>query len=201
MSKPIPVLKKIADVSAKAAAAGLEFEPEALALRAADDSAQTWLAKLVERGLDGDAVRVLAGALPKRECVHWALACAKEALAKQASEPQRAALAATELWLGDPSDANRRAAGAASEVAELDNCAGCVALAAYLSGGSLAPPELVPVPPAEHLTALAASTAIQLAAVADSPLKGPMQLKRFVQLGFELAQKPAPWEQPAEPRR
>lgn len=193
----IPTLTKIAGKQAAAAAKGLEFSPQALALLVEGETAQAWLEKLEQSALHEDAIKLLAGALPKRDCVHWALVCSREATAKDGTAAQRAALDATALWEKDPSDANRRAAGMASEKAQLDNTAGCTALAAFMSGGSLAPAELTPVPPPEHLCALSAGVAIQLAAQMDGPVQVPNHLRRLFGLGLKLAAEKAPWDPPA----
>jgi len=195
----IPALKKIADKPADAAARGLEFSAQASALRAKGESASAWLAKIEAAALHEDAIKLLAAALPVRECVHWALVCSREAIAKTNEPEQSAALDAAARWTTDPSDANRRAAGAASEKAELDNSAGCTALAAFMSGGSLAPAGLTSVPPAAHLCALSAGCAIQLAALMEGPLQAAKHLRRFFELGLKLAAEPAPWEAPPPP--
>ena len=196
----LPTLKKISDKQGAAVPKGLEFSPLAMALFAQGESARAWLEKLDSAALHEDAIRLLAGVLPRRDCVHWALACSQEALAKTASPTQRAALDATARWTKDPSDANRRAAGAASEAALLDNTAGCTALAAFMAEGSIAPAGLTPVPPAEHLCALSSCVAIQLAAQMDGALAAAKHLQRFFELGVKLAEEPTPWETAATVR-
>src|SRR5438876_187008 len=84
-----------------------------------------------------DAVRLLAFGLPKREAVWWACQCARQAVA--APPPKvAAALASAEKWVKDPTDENRRANQTAAEAAELATPAGCAAMAAFMSGGSIA---------------------------------------------------------------
>ena len=193
----LPALKKLSGKPADAASNGLEFSERAQALFAAGESAQARLEKLDKAALHLDAIKLLAGALPKRECVHWALSCAREATAKAAAAAQHAALDATALWTKDPSDANRRAAGDASELAKLRNAAGCAALAAFMSGGSLAPAELTPVPPPEHLCAVMASVAIELSSHMDGHAQAANHLRRFFQLGVKQSAEPASWDLPS----
>jgi hypothetical protein len=195
----LPALKKIDGKQAAALTKGLEFSAQARALSAKDESARAWLEKLAKAALHEDAIKLLAAALPKRECVHWALTCSREALVLASTPAQIAALAATAQWTKDPSDVHRRGAGAASEEAKLDNTAGCTALAAFMSGGSLAPAGLTPVPPAEHLCALSAGAAIKLAAQMEGPLQSAKHLRRFFELGVKQASEPAPWDLPAPP--
>ena len=132
-----------------------------------------------------DSVRFLAVALPKREAVAWALACVRAAFPKPLPEAAKA-ITATEGWVRDPSEANRRACGAAADAAGYGTSAGCLAGAAFWSGGSLAPPHLPPAPPGDDLTAAAVTGAILLAAVAD-PARAPAARSRFVALGAEVA--------------
>jgi hypothetical protein len=132
-----------------------------------------------------DAVRFLAAALPKREAVWWGVLCAKEALPKP--DPAAAkAVAAAEAWVKEPSEANRRAAGAAAAAAGYGTPAGCLAAAAFWSGGSLNPPHLPPVPPKDDLTGTAIAGAVLLASVAAPA--GPEAAKaKVLALGADVA--------------
>jgi hypothetical protein len=138
------------------------------------------------------ATRFLAAALPKREAVWWACLCVRQSPALS-GPPAEAALKAAERWAGDPTDEHRRAAFAAAEAAGVDTAAGCAALAAFLSGGSLAPPTIAEVPPAEHLTASAVTGAVTLAAVAAQPEKAPGRYQTFFALGTEVARGTRRW--------
>ena len=96
---------------------------------------------LMEKALYPDAVRFIAHALPKREAVWWGWVCARRSAGENPPPKIKAALDATERWIAQPNDDNRRLAMAAAEKAELGTAAGCAGLAAFFSGGSLAPPE------------------------------------------------------------
>lgn len=134
-----------------------------------------------------DAARLLAYALPRREAVWWALQCAREHAGEKPEAKVGAALAAVEAWVADPTEENRRACQPAYEGAELSTPAGCAALAAFVSGGSLAPPNLPAVPPADHLTAHAAAGAVILAAVTPEPAKAEEKYAAFLKKGVEAA--------------
>jgi hypothetical protein len=67
-------------------------------------------------------------------------------------------------------------------------------LAAFFSGGSLAPPDAPVVPPGEYLTAKAASGAVIFAAVSPQPEKAPEQFKTFIAQGVEVTQRIKLWE-------
>jgi hypothetical protein len=148
-----------------------------------------FLEKLVAEKQHADAVKLLAHALPKREAVWWALQCAKEAAGSEPPPNVAAALAATEAWVSSPTEENRRATQPAYEAAELKTPAGCAALAAFMSGGSVAPPNVPSVPPGEYITAHAASGAIMMAAVTQEPEKAPEKYERFLARGIEAANK------------
>ena len=97
-------------------------------------------ALLMEKAMYPDAVRFIAHALPKREAVWWGWVCARRSAGENPPPKIKAALDATEKWIAQPNDDNRRLAMAAAEKAELGTAAGCAGLAAFFSGESLAPP-------------------------------------------------------------
>ena len=171
-----------------------ELGEPALALARPDLHPAGFVAQLVEKKLYPDAVRFLAHALPRREAVWWAWMCARRAAGEKPAPPLRAALEATEKWIAQPGEEERRAAKAAADVAGLGTSAGCAGLAAFFSGGSLAPPEASPVPPGEFLTAKAVSGAVIFAAVATEPEKAPEKFQNFVAQALDVARRIHLWE-------
>jgi hypothetical protein len=155
---------------------------------------RAFLDALVGAGEFPDAARFLAHALPKREAVWWACQCVRQAGAPDAPPPVKAALEAAERWAADPSEENRRQAQAAAEAAELKTPAGCAAMAAFMSGGSLAPPNVPAVPPGEHLTAHFVAGAVMLAAVQAAPEKAPEKYRKFLALGVDVAGGAKTWK-------
>ena len=141
---------------------------------------------LAKAPLPDDAIRFLAAALPKREAVGWGLLCLKELLPKPLVSTDAKALAGAEAWVKDTSEANRQAAGTAAEAAGYATPAGCLAQAAFWSGGSLVPPHLAPVSPRDDLTGTSVAGAILLAAAIATA--GPDSAKaKCVALGAEVA--------------
>jgi hypothetical protein len=128
----------------------------------------------------------LAHALPKREAVGWAARCARLSGGPKSPE-QQTALEAVERWRLEPSEELRRAALAAAEKAQLNNPAGCAALAVFFTGGSLAPPDVPVVPPGEGLTARAVAGAVLMAAVVSEPEKAEEKYQRFLEQGIAAA--------------
>jgi hypothetical protein len=153
-----------------------------------------YVALLMEKALFADAVRFLAHALPKREAVWWAWVCARRAAGENPLPKIKAALEATEKWIAQPSEENRRSAMAAAQKAELGTPAGCAGLAAFFSGGSLSPPEAPVVPPGEYLPAKAVSGAVIFAAVAQEPERAPEKFRSFVAQGVEVTNRVKLWE-------
>jgi hypothetical protein len=171
-----------------------ELSPEAVALSRPDVKPLEYMNLLVAKKLFPDAIRFLAHALPKRECVWWAWVCARRSAGEAPPPKIKAVLDATEKWIAQPNDANRRTAKAAADAAGLDSAAACAGLAAFFSGGSLGPPEAPPVPPGEYLTAKAASGAVIFASVKPNPEKAPAQFADFIAQGVEVTHKIKLWE-------
>lgn len=98
-------------------------------------------------GRDSDAVEFLSQALPRWEAVAWAARSVRD-LSSPGDEADARALKAALLWIQDPTEERRRAAQVAAEDAEPDSPARLAALAAFYSGGSIAPAdaEILPAP-------------------------------------------------------
>jgi hypothetical protein len=183
-STPVRIPSKTVTISTVA-----ELGEEAMALLRPEMHPLDFVALLMEKALYPDAVRFIAHALPKREAVWWGWVCARRAAGDNPQPKIKAALEATEKWIAQPSEDNRRGAMAAAQKAELGTAAGCAGLAAFFSGGSLAPPEAPVVPPGEFLSAKAVSGAVIFAAVAKEPEKAPEKFKSYVAQGVEVTNR------------
>jgi hypothetical protein len=188
-STPVRVPSKTVTISTVA-----ELGEEAMALLRPEMHPLDFVALLMEKTLYPDAVRFIAHALPKREAVWWGWVCARRASGDNPQPKIKAALEATEKWIAQPSEDNRRSAMAAAQKAELGTAAGCAGLAAFFSGGSLAPPDAPVVPPGEFLSAKAVSGAVIFAAVAKEPERAPEKFKSFVAQGVEVTKRVKIWE-------
>ena len=147
-----------------------------------------FLDALVSEKLFLDAIRFLATALPAREAVLWASKSAREVHGEAPSAAIEAAIQAAERWASEPDEPNRREAEKAARVAGANTPAGCASLAAFWSGGSLAP-ESSPgvVPPPSHLTARGVTAAVMLAAVIREPEKAEEHYRNLLAIGSEIA--------------
>lgn len=183
---PFPPLSKIEAKTAAEVCARFELSEPAQSLPREGASPATFLERLIAERHFQDAIRFLAFGLPKREAIWWAARCAR--LPGGPTTPERqAALELVERWCAAPDEELRRAAMAAAEKAKLDNAAGCAALAVFFSGGSVAPPDAPAVPPVETVTALAAASAVLMAAVESEPEKAEEKYQRFLEQGIAVA--------------
>ena len=145
-----------------------------------------FLDTLLAHSLYADAMQFLARALPKREAVWWSSTCARD-LPEDDKQPELAAgVAAAEAWVYKPTEDNRRKAERAANAIKASHPARWTAMAAFWSGGSMAPPDAPEVKPAEDLTAKAVAGAVMMAAVLD-PLEMDARNKRFVTCGLDIA--------------
>jgi hypothetical protein len=186
-AQPIPVTQAISMVA--------ELSDDAMALLKPEYHPREFVRLLAENRLFSDAVRFLAHGLPKRESVWWGWVCARRAAGASPPPEIKASLAATEAWIAQPSEENRRAAHEAAKEADFGTPAGCAGLAAFFSGGSLGPAHAPPVPPGEHLTAKAVSGAVIFAAIATEPEKAPEKFNNFLTQGLEVTVKIKLWEE------
>jgi hypothetical protein len=154
---------------------------------------QEYLALLIEKKHFPDAVRFLAYALPKREAVWWAWVCARRAAGAEPPPNIKASLEATERWIAQPTEDNRRAAMVAAEAADVGTPAGCAGMAAFFSSGSLAPPGAQSVPPGPYLTSKTVAGAVILAAVGGDPEKTPENFRAFLDQGLDVVKRIKLW--------
>lgn len=186
MSSSIGTLTKV-KVSAAEAAKTLTLTPEAAALLKPQGSVADFLSALVAAELMNDAVGVMAQALPKREAVWWACLATRTLLDAQTPPAVTAAIEAAEAWVYRPSEETRRAAMDRAQATKFDHPGVWAAVGAFWSGGSMAPPNVPAVPPAEHLTGVAVAGAVNLSAVMRQPEHAKDKLKGFLDQAIDIA--------------
>lgn len=180
-------LNKVAIAKAAMICRDIQLDEPALKCLDSDPVPADFLKALLEQELYVDAVRFLARALPKREATWWACLCARSVLAEDARPEQIKAVETAEQWVYKPTEPNRRSNDAAAQAATFDSPAAWAAMAAFWSGGSMAPEEAPAVPPAENLTAKAAAGAVMLAAVLNQPEKAQEKYRFFLEQGIDIA--------------
>jgi hypothetical protein len=187
-------LTKITIKTSRELAQNVTLSDPAKALLQEKQSPAQYLKELASKGHLPDAIQVLAFALPKREAVGWAFQCAREAYGPKPEPKLAAALEAARRWVTDPTEEKRRQAKPAADEAGYGAPAGLCAAAAFWSGGSLGPADQKPIPPDEKLTAKGVGGAVLLAGMMGDAAQAMDRLRRFLELGLEVARGASPWK-------
>jgi hypothetical protein len=118
-----------------------------------------FLDRLAGAGRYTDAVQIWARRLALPQALWWSCLCVWHRVRPQPHEVEDRALRTVLQWLNQPSEANRRACGAAAEKCKPASTPGNIARAAFWSSGSVLPPELpvVTAPPGLPAQCLAAA--------------------------------------------
>ncbi len=165
----------------------IELDKPAVQLLTADITPADYLELLIKSNGYVDAAKFLARALPAREATWWACLCARTCVSNDAPEALRKSLELADKWVFKPTEENRRPTLDAAQKTDFKSPASWAAMAAFWSGGSLAPPELPAVPPAANLTGKAVAGAVMLAAVVPDPAQAPEKYQHFFALGVDIA--------------
>lgn len=195
-----PQCETYADVeAARTRLAAAELGPEAAATVAADEqlvhdgSLVGAARRLLERGLAEDAGKVLGQALTRRAAAWWVCRIAREEPDGPAPG-ELPALEAAESWVRSPEQWRAYTAQRSSEAAGLTSPSGCAALAAFLAGDALSPPNVPVVPPPAHGAGLVAGAAAILAAQRRRPAEAEARLASILALGFAIATGTDSWD-------
>jgi len=125
----------------------------------------TFFGRLRAAGRRSDAAFFVGQALPRHETVAWAAGVVRDLGEGRTTAPRDAeALKVTLLWTRDPSEPRRRAAWEAAQSATDRGAERLAALAAFFSGGSLAPETCPPVPAGPRTSGRLAAGAVLVAA-------------------------------------
>jgi uncharacterized protein DUF6931 len=145
-----------------------------------------FLNSLIANSVFVDAVQFLARALPKREAVWWSCVCTRELPLSEGTADFEAAVKAAEEWVYRPNEENRRKAEKAGNAITASHPSRWNAMAAFWSGGSLAPGDAPEVKPPDDFTAKAVAGAVLMAAGLE-PAKAPVRQKLFLDYGMDIA--------------
>ncbi len=115
---------------------------------AASAPVEVVLNELGEKNAPLDLLRVFSVALPPRERIWWACLAGRDIVAKSDAKASPT-LSAAETWVFKPTDANRSAAQAALDIAELEDEAQLCCTAVAFFDDTLGPDDLAkyPAPP------------------------------------------------------
>jgi hypothetical protein len=160
---------------------------ESAALIQTEPDAATALGRLEQAGFLGEAVKLMAHALPNREAVWWACMCSHHTAPADLPEADQAAVRTAEQWVRKQTDEIRREGFDHAQQAGFGTPEAWAAVAAFWSGDSMSPLGQPKVPPAPHLAATAVTGAIALASVRIHPARREDRLRRFLASGREIA--------------
>ena len=169
----------------------IELGEDAQALLQEQQSPAEFLDLLIGAESFPDAIKFLAIWLPKPDAVAWAGKCLRDIFGDDLSAREESAIQAAVQWASEPSEENRQAAGVAGEAGGYDRAAGLLGLAAFVSGGSLAPPDLAPAPPSEGLTSQSIAGALAIAVYHGEPGLAESRYRKFLEAGKNLAAESA----------
>jgi hypothetical protein len=74
----------------------------------------------------------------------------------------------------------------------------CAGVGAFLSGGSVAPPDAPEVPPSQFASSKLVAGAVMISAVATEPEKAPEKYKSFIDQALDVANRIQLWEKAKE---
>jgi hypothetical protein len=157
----------------------------ARALVKEDSTPSSYLESLEQQELFQDAVRFLAYKLPTDAGVKWASACVKELRAPENKEKDEP-LAAADQWVKAPGDPTRWAAKKAADKTKKPGPSTLVAMAVFLSGGSVASPGAPETPPPQFAAQKLIAGSVLVAVVSYEPQKANERYKRALAKGKEL---------------
>jgi hypothetical protein len=176
-----------------------DVSEEGQALLDPEATVEQQLAVWRQANLVADARRLLSHALPPRHSLWWALLTLTEAHRQKAYPPKvvSAILAARDFVL-NPTEAGRRLCHELAEAADSTTAGGVIGYAAFLSGGSMAPPECPPVLPMVHLCGRLCGVSVYLAAVHFNPACYKEHLQHFLDIGLQVARGELAWPDAAQ---
>jgi hypothetical protein len=178
--------RKVSDGTAAEICGRVDLSAEGRAFLLPTLSPQGFLALLVDAGQIGDAVRFLAFALPIREGVWWACVVVHGNLG-QPGESEALCLDRSVSWVYEPTDSRRRACMAAAESANFDGAPAYAALAAFWSGGSMAPQNMPDALPDPKLGPIGVGASVLLSITAGDPKLLNERFKTAIVRGVDIA--------------
>lgn len=165
----------------------LALDADAAAAAAGCTASADAIDRLEAAGFLAEATRVVAHALPKREAVWWACMCSAHTEPGDLPDEDRKCREAAEDWVRQQAEPQRRKAFELAQAANFRTPEAWAAVAAFWSGGSMAPEGAPDVPPAAHLTGTAVAGAIGLAAARGDAARRDARLRRFLESGRNIA--------------
>jgi hypothetical protein len=163
-----------------------KLSEEALALIREDLGPSRYVDLLESQGLFKDAIHFLTHGFPIHLTIRWGCGCSRELLSIKQIEEWKASLQAADNWLNAPGDQTRWDARNAAEKSNMSSPIDLIAMAAFFSGGSIAPPDAPATLPPPYLASKLAGGAIQMVVLAQHPEKAAERYRRTLQISREI---------------
>ncbi len=176
--KPESALRQLCDRA--------KVSEESTALLTDDSTTKEFIALLVKKELYRDAIRLVAFMLPKREAVGWGCLCVRHMQSLYPDKPLPPVHTAAEHWVSAPNEDNRWAAKQAADKDDPKTPSGLLAMAAFFSGPSMAPPNIQAVPPPDHAAPEIIGNVVFIAGVLHEPEKAKEKFRVFMQKASAL---------------
>lgn len=151
-----------------------------------DSTPGQYLEGLEKAGLFQDAVRFLALKLAPDAAIKWAVACVRELQSPEQKNRKDEPLEASERWIKLPNDATRRDARTAADRAKDRGPSSLIAMAVFMSGGSVASPAAPEVQPPPYTAQKMAGGSVQAVVVMDQPGRLKERYQKALALGKAL---------------
>ena len=164
--------------------AGVSGAADALATE--DSTPSTYLESLEKAELYQDAIRFLAFKLPPDAGVKWASGCIKQLRAPEKKDQKDEPLDACDLWVKTPGDQTRWAARNAADKAKEPGPSNMVAMAVFMSGGSMTPPGSPETPPPPYIAQKFIAGSVLVVVVSHEPEKAKERYQQALKLGKTL---------------
>ena len=158
----------------------LQLGEEPIAVAKTVKTGPELVSALAAAGAFAKAVRVQAHLLPKREAVWWGILSVREACGEELTLADAAARDAAIDWVEDPGESRRRRCESVAGKTKFDGPGSWLAMAAFWSGGSIAPEEFGEVPPDDKLTGQAIASSLMIAAVSGDATKAKARYRAFL---------------------
>jgi hypothetical protein len=151
-----------------------------------DSTPSSYLETLEKQELFQDAIRFLAHKLPADAGVKWASACIKDLQSPESKQQKDEPLEAADKWVNAPGDPTRWAAKDAADKAKNPGPSNLVAMAVFMSGGSMSPPGSPETPPPQYAAQKMIAGCVLVVVVSHEPQKANERYKKALALGKAL---------------
>lgn len=158
----------------------------ARALVTEDSTPSIYLDTLEKQEMFQDAIRFLAFKLPTDSGIKWAIACVKDLRSPESKEQKDEPLDASDQWVNAQGDPTRWAAKDAADKAKNPGPSNMIAMAVFMSGGSMSPPGAPETPPPQYAAQKMIAGGVLVVVVSHEPQKANERYKKALAMGKKL---------------